>query len=164
MVRSLLPVMPWLSYLFKDYTGHDRIFGILLAATYLVAKGKELQRAYTLARDGAAELFKIVVSLFGVWYKIRYVFRRKEFKSPFQPEQRLGAHPSKAELLAVGNQCPICHDNFLAPMRLTCTHIFCESCVARWFDREPTCPLCRALVREDPSWRDGATTHFVQFY
>lgn len=78
--------------------------------------------------------------------------------------QRIGANPTKEELQAAGDQCPICHDAFAEPMRLSCTHIFCEACVATWFDREPTCPLCRALVGDDPSWRDGSTTFFIQFY
>lgn len=47
---------------------------------------------------------------------------------------------------------------------LECHHIFCELCVGTWFDREQTCPLCRAKVVDDPSWRDGSTTFFVQLY
>jgi len=43
-------------------------------------------------------------------------------------------------------------------------HIFCEGCLAAWFDRERTCPLCRALVSEDPQWRDGSTSQMIQLY
>ena len=31
---------------------------------------------------------------------------------------------------------------------LHCKHIFCEECVATWFDRDTTCPMCR--------WESGA--------
>ena len=31
---------------------------------------------------------------------------------------------------------------------LHCKHIFCEDCVATWFDRDTTCPMCRAKVKE----------------
>ena len=27
---------------------------------------------------------------------------------------------------------------------LHCQHIFCEECVATWFDRDTTCPMCRS--------------------
>ena len=65
---------------------------------------------------------------------------------------------------------------------LHCKHIFCEECVATWFDRDTTCPMCRyiitpchaqqhykpiicrAKVSEDPSWRDGATSQFIQLF
>ena len=43
-------------------------------------------------------------------------------------------------------------------------HIFCEDCVSMWFDRERTCPMCRATVADDPRWRDGSTTMWLQFY
>ena len=33
-----------------------------------------------------------------------------------------------------------------------------------WFDRERTCPMCRAQVTDDPEWRDGATSFFIQLY
>jgi hypothetical protein len=29
---------------------------------------------------------------------------------------------------------------------LQCKHIFCEDCVSTWFDRDTTCPMCRAKV------------------
>lgn len=78
--------------------------------------------------------------------------------------QSFGIRPTKEQLQLAGGQCPICHDGYATPVQLICGHIFCESCVGTWFDREQTCPLCRAKVADDPSWRDGATTMFVQLY
>ena len=43
-------------------------------------------------------------------------------------------------------------------------HIFCEDCIGIWFDRERTCPMCRAKIAEDPQWRDGNTQSFIQFF
>ena len=40
-------------------------------------------------------------------------------------------------------------------------HIFCEDCISLWFDRERTCPMCRAKVVADPTWRDGSTATYV---
>ncbi len=33
------------------------------------------------------------------------------------------------------------------PLSLACTHIFCEKCISEWFERNRTCPLCRAVVK-----------------
>ena len=38
-------------------------------------------------------------------------------------------------------------DVYQEPTMLHCKHIFCEECVATWFDRDTTCPMCRAQVR-----------------
>lgn len=78
--------------------------------------------------------------------------------------QNLGISPNKDQLQTAGSQCPICYDDYKNPVLLHCSHIFCETCVATWFDREQTCPVCRAVVADDPSWRDGATTYIIQLY
>ena len=56
-------------------------------------------------------------------------------------------NPTMEDLKTCGGVCPICHDNLQEPTMLHCKHIFCEECVATWFDRERTCPMCRAQVR-----------------
>ena len=43
-------------------------------------------------------------------------------------------------------------------------HIFCETCIQLWFDRERTCPLCRSVIASDPKWRDGSTEGFVMLF
>ena len=64
--------------------------------------------------------------------------------------QRYGKIPNHEELKATGGICPICHDNLSEPTKLHCKHIFCEECVTMWFDREKTCPMCRAQVSYFP--------------
>lgn len=78
--------------------------------------------------------------------------------------QTYGSAPSKAQLKDTGSLCPICQDDFVIPTMLQCKHIFCEQCVAKWFDRERTCPMCRTKVADDPSYRDGGTSHSVQLF
>ncbi|XP_055700143.1 RING finger and transmembrane domain-containing protein 2 [Phlebotomus papatasi] len=137
LYRALAPIQPWLVFLLDSYTSYERIWGVILSATYMAAKGSDL-----LAR---AKFFK------------------RSFIKLLQ-NVSFGVTPSKEQQQTAGGTCPICHDFYTNPVLLECNHIFCEACVGTWFDREQTCPLCRAKVVEDPQWKDGATTFFVQFY
>eukprot|EP01135_Chromosphaera_perkinsii_P000737 Nk52_evm25s151 gene=Nk52_evmTU25s151 len=42
--------------------------------------------------------------------------------------------------------CTICQDTYTDPLVLDCKHAYCEACVSEWFEREPTCPMCRTPV------------------
>lgn len=135
--RSLTPIQPWLYYLLESYQGPEKVVGVFLSAAYMVFKGSDLLAKGKLWKES---LWKLLQNM------------------------NLGVSPNKDQLHLAGNQCPICHDEYEAPVLLHCRHIFCEACVATWFDRVQTCPLCRAKVVDDPSWRDGTTTYFTQFY
>ncbi|XP_037025959.1 RING finger and transmembrane domain-containing protein 2 [Bradysia coprophila] len=135
--RGLAPIQPWLVFLLDSYSGSEKIIGVVFAAAYMVAKGSDLVQTAMFVKRAFIELLKKV---------------------------SFGSTPTKEQLEYAGTQCPICHDNYTSPVLLECSHIFCELCVGHWFDREQTCPLCRAKVADDPSWRDGATTMFNQFY
>lgn len=77
-----------------------------------------------------------------------------------------GSHATTEQVIAAGNLCVICQEKMHAPILLRCKHIFCEDCVSEWFDRERTCPLCRALVKP-PGFRsfgDGSTSLFFQLF
>lgn len=137
LYRSLAPIQPWLYYLLESYQGPEKVVGVFLSAAYMVSKGTDLMNRVKLWRGAFWKLLQNV---------------------------NLGVSPNKDQLQTAGSQCPICHDEYETPVLLHCRHIFCEACVATWFDREQTCPLCRAKVVDDPSWRDGATTYFTQFY
>lgn len=44
-------------------------------------------------------------------------------------------------------------------------HIFCDECIALWFNREKSCPLCRTVITDKVyKWRDGATSPHLQIY
>lgn len=155
--RSLVPIQVWLLYLLQGgltlsagaverasvesspYTTYFSTFmGIILMVAYVVVKGKLIYAHFTSWRLAASKL----------WQCTRY-----------------GSSPSDQDLKANGGGvCPICHDSIKEPAMLHCKHIFCEECVSTWFDRERTCPMCRAQITEDPAWRDGATSLFVQLF
>ncbi|PNF42444.1 hypothetical protein B7P43_G09361 [Cryptotermes secundus] len=137
LYRSLAPIQPWVYYLLESYQGTDKVVGVFLSAAYMVSKGTDLVDRTKLWRGAFWKLLQNV---------------------------NLGVSPNKDQLQTAGSQCTICQDEYETPVLLHCHHIFCEACIATWFDRQKTCPLCRAKFVDDPSWTDGATTYFNQLY
>ncbi|XP_068249912.1 E3 ubiquitin-protein ligase RNFT1-like isoform X2 [Palaemon carinicauda] len=144
LVKTFVTILPqslmhyqnrvWLSYLF-GYYGPKIIIGVILTASYLVCKGSD-----------------VVVRMKSLHEAIDKFIHNVNFSTP-----------TKAQLKDAG-VCPICHDDFQVPTMLQCNHIFCEQCVVKWLDQEPTCPMCRTQVTDDPAWRDGGTSHFLHLY
>ncbi|CAL8467079.1 g6615 [Coccomyxa elongata] len=64
-------------------------------------------------------------------------------------------HPSDPQLMEGGGTCPICQDTMSMPIKLTCSHLFCDTCISTWLARERTCPMCRTIVR--PAGTMGCT-------
>jgi len=132
MHRSLVPIQVWLTYLLEgglpgansEKRIPSKVIGVILTAMYMVIKGKLIMK------DAMA--WKIAASRF--WQNIQY-----------------GMNPTIEDLKTCGGICPICHDNLKDATMLHCKHIFCEECVATWFDRERTCPMCRAQVSKSLS-------------
>ncbi|CAK9213405.1 unnamed protein product [Sphagnum troendelagicum] len=81
-------------------------------------------------------------------------------------EVQYGAYATSEEVLAAGDMCAICQEKMHAPISLCCKHVFCEDCVSEWFERERTCPLCRAVVKLAGlrSYGDGSTNLFIQLF
>ncbi|XP_042015342.1 RING finger and transmembrane domain-containing protein 2-like [Salvia splendens] len=77
-----------------------------------------------------------------------------------------GAYATTEQVAAAGDLCAICQEKMHSPVLLRCKHIFCEDCVSEWFERERTCPLCRALVKPADlrSFSDGSTSLFFQLF
>ncbi|XP_073139286.1 uncharacterized protein [Henckelia pumila] len=77
-----------------------------------------------------------------------------------------GSYATSEQVNAAGDLCAICQEKMHTPILLRCKHIFCEDCVSEWFERERTCPLCRALVRPADlrSYGDGSTTLLFQLF
>ncbi|KAH7537705.1 hypothetical protein FEM48_Zijuj03G0121100 [Ziziphus jujuba var. spinosa] len=67
---------------------------------------------------------------------------------------------------AADDLCAICQEKMHVPILLRCKHIFCEDCVSEWFERERTCPLCRALVKPAGlrTFGDGSTSLFFELF
>lgn len=104
--------------------------------------------------------FYTVIKLFQVFAKISELWGALRF---FCRDQYYGSSVSKSELTEM--QCPICQEDMENPIVLHCKHVFCEDCITSWFDRHPTCPMCRARITTTPPiWRDGSTSAFVQFF
>lgn len=137
LYRSVAAIQPWLYYLLEAYQGPEKVLGVFLSAAYMVSKGSDLVFRGKLFHTAAWKLLQNV---------------------------NLGVSPSKEQLIASGGICAICHEEYSIPVRLHCKHIFCETCVSTWLDRERSCPLCRAPITDDPVYRDGHTTYFIQLY
>ncbi|KOX76359.1 RING finger and transmembrane domain-containing protein 2 [Melipona quadrifasciata] len=137
LCRCIVPIQSWFYYFFECYQGSEKIFGILLSLFYTVSKGTDLFSRMKLFKTAIWKLFQNV---------------------------NLGISPTKEQLVASGGICAICHDQYSMPVRLQCKHIFCETCVLTWLNREYSCPLCRAIIADDLLYRDGHTSLLVQLY
>ncbi|CAH3120095.1 unnamed protein product [Porites lobata] len=134
LYRMLVPIPLWFAF-FTEYNYGGEYFAIIATTIYLILKGRmiigKLQEVYSACK------------VFG--HDVQY-----------------GSPPSKEEIVEAGNSCPICQEDLKDPIKLrACKHIFCEDCISLWFDRERTCPMCRAKVVADPKWRDGNTATYV---
>lgn len=135
--RTITPMQHWLYFFSESYSGPSKVFGVILSAAYLIFKVKSLFKKFKL------------------WKKtLIQVIQSKTY----------GVTPSTNQIKEAGDACPICQDDYKSPSMLQCKHIFCEECVALWFDRERTCPICRAQIADDPTWRDGSTTLLHQIF
>ncbi|CAL9760064.1 unnamed protein product [Musa acuminata subsp. burmannicoides] len=87
-------------------------------------------------------------------------------KALSRKEVLYGSYATMEQVIAAGDLCAICQEKMHAPILLSCKHIFCEDCVSEWFERERTCPLCRALVKPADlrSFGDGSTSLFFQLF
>ncbi|ONM29780.1 Zinc finger, C3HC4 type family protein [Zea mays] len=77
-----------------------------------------------------------------------------------------GSYATSEQVAVAGDLCAICQEKMHVPILLRCKHVFCEDCVSEWFERERTCPLCRALVKPADlrSFGDGSTSLFFQLF
>ncbi|XP_013174143.1 PREDICTED: RING finger and transmembrane domain-containing protein 2 isoform X2 [Papilio xuthus] len=137
LYRALLTIQPWVFFLMQSYEGSEKMVGMFLTSIYVIAKVVEVLVRLRLFKNATWTLLQSV---------------------------NLGTKPTGEQLVSAGDSCPICHDDYTTPVRLGCSHIFCELCISAWLDREHTCPLCRAKVADEPTWRDGSTTHDFQLY
>ncbi|KAI9153029.1 hypothetical protein LWI28_004691 [Acer negundo] len=138
LYRALLPTPVWYRFfLNKEY---GSLFSSLMTGLYLTFK------------------------LTSVVEKVQSFFAA--LKALSRKEVHYGAHATSEQVIAAGDLCAICQEKMHAPILLRCKHIFCEDCVSEWFERERTCPLCRALVKPADlrSFGDGSTSLFFQIF
>ncbi|XP_077215001.1 uncharacterized protein LOC143849723 isoform X2 [Tasmannia lanceolata] len=138
LYRALLPAPVWYRFfLNKEY---GSLFSSLTTGLYLTFK------------------------LTSVVEKVQSFFAA--LKALSRKEVHYGSYATIEQVIAAGDLCAICQEKMHTPILLRCKHIFCEDCVSEWFERERTCPLCRALVKpaELRSFSDGSTSLFFQLF
>ncbi|KAJ6407630.1 hypothetical protein OIU84_011008 [Salix udensis] len=138
LYRALLPTPVWYRFfLNKEY---GSLFSSLMTGLYLTFK------------------------LTSVVEKVQSFFAA--LKALSRKEVHYGAYATSEQVNAAGDLCAICQEKMHTPIILRCKHIFCEDCVSEWFERERTCPLCRALVKSADlrSFSDGTTSLLFQIF
>lgn len=139
--QAIAPVPLWFRYLvtYQEIDGTLGLtLGVLLALVYLIMK---LLRLY----GQCTSLLKTVrVCLKG---------------------EQAGTAATRSQSSEAREVCPICQGEYRQPRALLCQHIFCDECIALWFNREKSCPLCRTVITEVVyKWRDGDTSSHLQIY
>ncbi|XP_029375415.1 E3 ubiquitin-protein ligase RNFT1 isoform X1 [Echeneis naucrates] len=139
--QAMAPVSLWFRYLVinQEADGMPGLaLGVLLALLYLILK---------------------LLGLYGQWSSILKTVRI------FLKGEHTGTAASRSQCSEAGDICSICQGEFREPRALLCQHIFCDECIALWFNREKSCPLCRTVITEKVyKWRDGATSPHLQIY
>ncbi|KAG9160881.1 hypothetical protein Leryth_008708 [Lithospermum erythrorhizon] len=138
LYRALLPAPVWYRFfLNKEY---GSLFSSLTTGLYLTFK------------------------LTSIVEKVQSFFAA--LKALSKKDVNYGTYATSEQVNAGGDLCAICQEKMHDPILLRCKHIFCEDCVSEWFERERTCPLCRALVRpaDLKSYGDGSTSLFLQIF
>ncbi|CAH1445460.1 unnamed protein product [Lactuca virosa] len=138
LYRAFLPAPVWYRFfLNKEY---GSLFSSLITGLYLTFK------------------LTSIVEKVGSFYAAMKALSRKEM--------HYGSYATSEQVSEAGDMCAICQEKMQAPILLCCNHIFCEDCVSEWFERERTCPLCRALVRpaDIRSFGDGSTSLFFRLF
>ncbi|KAI5346738.1 PREDICTED: RING finger [Prunus dulcis] len=138
LYRALLPTPVWYRFFLNKDNGS--LFSSLTTGLYLTFK-----------------LTSVVEKVQSFFASIRALSRK---------DIHYGAYATLEQVNAAGDLCAICQEKMHAPILLRCKHIFCEDCVSEWFERERTCPLCRALVKPADlrTFGDGSTSLFFQFF
>ncbi|WOG96131.1 hypothetical protein DCAR_0415462 [Daucus carota subsp. sativus] len=136
LYRALLPAPVW--YRFFSNKEYGSLFSSIIAGLYLTFK------------------------LISIVEKVQYLFA--SLRALSRTEIQYGTYATSEQVSESGDLCAICQEKMHSPVLLRCKHIFCEDCVSEWFERERTCPLCRALVKpaELRSFADGSTSLFFQ--
>ncbi|XP_016897326.1 E3 ubiquitin-protein ligase RNFT1 isoform X2 [Cynoglossus semilaevis] len=139
--QAMAPVAQWFRYLviYQEADGNLGLtLGVLLALLYLILK---------------------LLALYKQWSSLQ-----KTVKLCLQGEHTDTA-ASRSQCSEAGDICPICQGEYRDPRALLCQHIFCDECIALWFNREKSCPLCRTVITDKVyKWRDGATSPHLQIY
>ncbi|KAJ1092272.1 hypothetical protein NDU88_005383 [Pleurodeles waltl] len=138
LFRTLVPIQLWYKYILGDNPSSGYFLGGVLIILYSLCKS-----------------FDVCGRIGGV---------RKALQALGSP-QKYGVRATSQQCSEAGDICAICQADFKEPCALMCQHVFCEECLCLWFDKEKTCPLCRAVVVDSVRlWKDGTTSAHFQVY
>lgn len=79
-------------------------------------------------------------------------FQQHRLHSPYSPYSHYslptGGPPRQRQRVSTGKECPICYDVIYqhGMTVLPCAHMFHRSCIQRWLNQTPSCPVCRNHV------------------
>ncbi|KAK5970618.1 Zinc finger C3HC4 type [Trichostrongylus colubriformis] len=136
MYRCVVPIPQWMHYFIGSYVSDFALYSNgLLFSVYGVIKARELWGLAQTTLECASQMI---------------------CPRPY------GDFPSDDDV-GMREMCSVCHENFSSPIKLSCSHIFCTSCIDRWLECENTCPICRAVVeKKNNSWKNGATSKGIR--
>uniref|UniRef100_A0A8B9YYS9 RING-type E3 ubiquitin transferase n=1 Tax=Buteo japonicus TaxID=224669 RepID=A0A8B9YYS9_9AVES len=61
------------------------------------------------------------------------------------------------------NHCPICLDSWEeASYMMPCLHQFCYTCILRWAESKPDCPLCKGREGMHQKEQETGEFHLLQ--
>ncbi|GAM29008.1 hypothetical protein SAMD00019534_121840, partial [Acytostelium subglobosum LB1] len=140
LYRCLLPISIWSKYFHSLHDDGEHILGSLMVGLYFTFKITHL------------------VERSKQWFQTARAF--------ILHEVLYGHKATKEQVAAVDDLCAICQEKMVSPIVLRCDHVFCEDCVSQWFEREKTCPLCRAAIATagNRTHSDGTTSFLVQLF
>jgi len=137
--RSFIPISVWFYFLYRGES--NNVMACIMGGLYLSFK-------FTRLKD-RIEIYVATVRTF------------------MMNDAPYGNYATAEQIAEHGEStCSICQDEMRQPISLPCNHLFCEECVSEWFEREKTCPICRAVVKTAGNYThsDGGTTMLVQFF
>jgi len=154
--RNLVPIPVWFVYLMAETTSNENITTTIASTSTLSNDSpNDFSNASWLASSNtifactitalylAFKLVHLYQKLNTLYCLLRaYMLREVEYGGNYATNQQiLDAETAK-------QCCPICQqDKITVPIILPCSHLFCEECLSQWFQRENTCPVCRAVVK-----------------
>jgi len=156
-------------YVQAVHTNKRKVLGLLEMASYFYRSALPMPVWGKYYMRGGSETHLFVIPyLFLKAFQISSILKSlcKGYVSYKKGELEYGVYASEEDLMEDGSNCSICFDGMVKAVKLPCNHMFCETCVGEWLEKESTCPICRAEVTRanaiPAAFRDGRTPWFPQ--
>ena len=132
----------------KNYIIAVRMFGLFIRSIPQIPIWCSFAYMANFNFDSFNEFFIV----FYLWHKLPIIFAAffnfvRALQSAILSKPFFGSYLTESELHVLEDRnCAICFQDFVNPLKLQCTHIFCEGCISNWLQEQKTCPLCRQTV------------------